>query len=405
MVVALHGGAAPLQVRLPATRPGFAWHVLADSAAPSGSANASGRHAEHRRAHGGAAARAAGRAARPRRCGRRARPAGSGGRHRRRVVGSRGPAPRHRRGHAAGAAAGHAPARPTRRRRSPTASPRLSDDAASPLPPALVVRAGEAGALRLGPALREGALRLVLDGEHGRHTVLNIDAAHGVAEPVAAPDGRVLWTRRIALPPLPAGRYLLRADGVAAPCHLTVAPPRCHLPAGLRAGGRATGLAVQLYSLRRARGDQGIGDLTDSGDAGPGRGAAGIAGDRAEPAARPVPAGPQPGQPVPSVRPPLPRSAVHRRRRAAGAGAGGGGRTRCGGAGVRRPRRRRSGGLPGGVGGQGPRARGGIRGVPPGRGLRRLRRRGRRGAARLCPFPGDRGAPRRGLAALAGGAE
>jgi glycogen operon protein len=140
---------------------------------------------------------------------------------------------------------------------------RLSEEAARPLPPVLVVRAGEGGALRLGPTLREGALRLAIEGEHGPLPALDIPAGQGVAEPIAAPDGRILWTRRIALPPLPSGRYRLRADGAEAACHLTVAPPRCHLPPGLRAGGRATGLAVQLYTLRRAQGDQGIGDLTD----------------------------------------------------------------------------------------------------------------------------------------------
>jgi len=80
---------------------------------------------------------------------------------------------------------------------------------------------------------------------------------------IVAPDGRLLRQRRIALPSLPSGRYRLRVEGAEGLCHLTMAPPRCHLPARLRAGGRAWGIAAQLYTLRRARGDQGIGDLTD----------------------------------------------------------------------------------------------------------------------------------------------
>jgi 4-alpha-glucanotransferase len=43
---------------------------------------------------------------------------------------------------------------------------------------------------------------------------------------------------------------------------LVVAPPRCHLPAPLRAGGRAWGWAVQLYALR-SRASWGMGDLGD----------------------------------------------------------------------------------------------------------------------------------------------
>ena len=140
---------------------------------------------------------------------------------------------------------------------------RLSDEAATPLPPALVVRAGEAGDLRLGPSLRDPALRLTIEGEDGCRMPLDIGAGHGIAEPVAAPDGRILPTRRISLPPLQAGRYQLGIDGTEAICHLTVAPPRCHLPAALRAGKRVWGIAAQLYTLRRAQGDQGIGDLTD----------------------------------------------------------------------------------------------------------------------------------------------
>ena len=270
VLVLLHGGAVPLEVTLPAPRPGFDWHRLADSAMPAApEAGVPDRWS------------VAGRAV---------------------VLLREVPAPRPARRDAAAAlgrlaaAAGiaegwwdlegrhHVTGEDTRRSllramhlpgdtlaEANDSLARLSEEASRALPPVLVVRAGQGGALRLGPALGEGALRLAIDGEHGALPPLDIAAGQGVAEPVAAPDGRILWTKRIALPPLPAGRYRLRVEGAEAACHLTVAPPRCHLPPGLRAGGRVTGLAVQLYTLRRAHreqgiGDQGIGDLTDLAD-------------------------------------------------------------------------------------------------------------------------------------------
>ena len=263
--VLLHGGAAPRQVTLPAPRPGFLWRVLADSAAPAVP-----------EADAPATLNIAPRAV---------------------VLLREAPAPRRiladssealgRLAASAGIATGwwdlegkhHVTGDDTRRAllramhlpgdtlaEATDSLARLSEEAARPLPSVLVVRAGEGGALRLGPALRDGALRLTIDGEDGDRETIDIAADQGVAEPVAAPDGRILWTRRVALPPLPAGRYRLLADGSDSMCHLTVAPPRCHLPVSLRAGGRATGIAVQLYSLRRGQGDQGIGDLTDLAD-------------------------------------------------------------------------------------------------------------------------------------------
>ena len=75
-----------------------------------------------------------------------------------------------------------------------------------------MVRAGEGGVLRLGPALAERALRLALVHEDGQRTLFDVAAGAGVVEPVATPDGRTLPTRRIAVPPLPAGRYRLLVD-------------------------------------------------------------------------------------------------------------------------------------------------------------------------------------------------
>ncbi|CAH2600328.1 4-alpha-glucanotransferase [Rhodovastum atsumiense] len=140
----------------------------------------------------------------------------------------------------------------------------LSEDMGRKLPPALVVRAGEPVTLRLGPAVPWGRLRLLVEREDGAQVPLAVAATEGVAEPLPTPDGRVLVTRRVALPPQPIGRHLIRIDGEpdGACCRLTVAPPRCHLPPLLRAGNRVFGVAAQLYSLRRAGGDQGVGDYT-----------------------------------------------------------------------------------------------------------------------------------------------
>ena len=59
---------------------------------------------------------------------------------------------------------------------------------------------------------------------------------------------------------LPPGRH--RVEGLTGATTLVVAPGRCHLPAGLEAGGRAWGWAAQLYAVR-SRASWGIGDLGD----------------------------------------------------------------------------------------------------------------------------------------------
>lgn len=136
---------------------------------------------------------------------------------------------------------------------------RLAEEAVRPLPFSAALAAHERGGLRLGPDLVGKRVDLALTGEDGVVRAWSIGADDGVAEPLALPDGRVVASRRIALPPLAAGRYTLAAGEVL--CRLTAAPPACYRPAALRAGGRAWGIAAQLYSLRR-QGDAGVGDFT-----------------------------------------------------------------------------------------------------------------------------------------------
>lgn len=123
--------------------------------------------------------------------------------------------------------------------------------------------------MRLGPDLARRAQELALTDEADQVRFLAVGPEDGVAEPLVLPDGRTVRTRRLALPPLPAGRYTLAWRDVR--CRLMVAPPFCHRPALLRAGGRAWGIAAQLYSLRRSpkgrdMGDTGLGDFTALGE-------------------------------------------------------------------------------------------------------------------------------------------
>ena len=137
---------------------------------------------------------------------------------------------------------------------------RLAEEAARPLPFAQILPALGGGQLRLGPALTGQRVELVLADAAGNTRPLAFPAEAGVAEPLVLPDGRVVASRRVPLPPLPAGRYTLSAGDTL--CRLTVAPAFCHRPPGLRAANpRAWGIAAQLYSLRRPD-DAGVGDFT-----------------------------------------------------------------------------------------------------------------------------------------------
>jgi glycogen debranching enzyme GlgX/4-alpha-glucanotransferase len=132
-----------------------------------------------------------------------------------------------------------------------------------PLPAALVANPGTPAALRLGPGTsgRDRWLNIEPLMQDLAPVRLKIAADDGVAEAFDAADGRRVVARRVALPVLPAGRYRLSLEGVAATTALTVAPARCHVLPGLANGGRGLGVASHLYTLRHAA-DQGVGDFT-----------------------------------------------------------------------------------------------------------------------------------------------
>lgn len=102
-------------------------------------------------------------------------------------------------------------------------------------------------------ALSSPSTTLVLIAEDGNQTTVPAE----VAPLVPSPDGSLCT--KLVLPPLATGHYqLVDERAPQAVCHLTIAPPRCHGPDGLR---NDFGVSAQLYALRSAQ-DQGIGDLT-----------------------------------------------------------------------------------------------------------------------------------------------
>ncbi|WP_421990396.1 glycogen debranching protein GlgX [Roseococcus sp.] len=110
------------------------------------------------------------------------------------------------------------------------------------LPAHIVARAEEPTEILLGDGM-PARLQLELTLEDGRTSAL-----------VLTPEGG-----RVALPPLPMGRHMLRWRGAL--CRITAAPPACYLPPSMEAGQRHFGLTAQSYSLRHAA-DQGMGDFT-----------------------------------------------------------------------------------------------------------------------------------------------
>ncbi len=103
------------------------------------------------------------------------------------------------------------------------------------LPPVMVLRSGQGVPARAG-------------GDTGEPLRLALETGEERPLPPSLPGD------------LPLGYHrLLGPEGATA---LIVAPPRCHLPALLRGGGRAWGWGVQLYAAR-SRASWGFGDLGD----------------------------------------------------------------------------------------------------------------------------------------------
>ncbi len=132
------------------------------------------------------------------------------------------------------------------------------------MPATLVAHEGEHAVLRLAPDNRRMPAALLMSLEDGRTETVRLDPGSLEFECVTALDGRSLHTVLARLPPLPCGRHRIvdeRAPELA--CNLTVAPRQCFLPA-LSPGQLLSGIAAQLYALRRP-GDQGAGDFTTLG--------------------------------------------------------------------------------------------------------------------------------------------
>ncbi|WP_431283310.1 glycogen debranching protein GlgX [Humitalea sp. 24SJ18S-53] len=127
-----------------------------------------------------------------------------------------------------------------------------------PLPASAVLRAGGHLALVVPEGRRDGITIQRADGGTEHHLLHPWELP--AAERIAADGARIrlhLWP----LPPLPAGRHVLRLDSAPdASCLLTLAPSRGFWPEALADGGRRFGIAAQLYTLRDGL-DRGMGDL------------------------------------------------------------------------------------------------------------------------------------------------
>ncbi|MGO8781478.1 MAG: glycogen debranching protein GlgX [Rhodomicrobium sp.] len=133
------------------------------------------------------------------------------------------------------------------------------------LPATLAAYEGEPIRLRLALDGRRIPAALLVNLEDGGEETVRLDPGSLEFECVTARDGRRVETLLAKLPPLPLGRHRIineRAPELA--CNLTVAPRQCFLPT-LPPGQLLSGIAAQLYALRRS-GDQGVGDFTTLGE-------------------------------------------------------------------------------------------------------------------------------------------
>ena len=140
---------------------------------------------------------------------------------------------------------------------------RLADDHdRRALPWSLVVREGEAVRVRLPLTDGRAPDALRVQREDGSASVIPLGPSDIEFVPFTALDGRPTEAAIAKLPQQPLGRHrIILEHRPELDCHLTISPGQCYLPDALRSGKKATGIAAQLYSLRRAQ-DQGIGDFT-----------------------------------------------------------------------------------------------------------------------------------------------
>ncbi|MGO9483235.1 MAG: glycogen debranching protein GlgX [Rhodomicrobium sp.] len=134
------------------------------------------------------------------------------------------------------------------------------------LPATLSSYEGEPFSLRIARGGGRMPAALILEREDGGTEPIRLDPSALESGSAAALDGTRVDTVLARLPARPAGRYRIFAE--SAPemaCHLTVAPRQCFLPERPASAPRLSGIAAQLYALRRA-GDQGVGDFTTLGE-------------------------------------------------------------------------------------------------------------------------------------------
>lgn len=107
---------------------------------------------------------------------------------------------------------------------------------------------------------------LIMEGEDESTKTIRLDPSELEFGSLTALDGRRVEILLAKLPPQPAGRYRIFSESrPETACNLTVAPRSCFLPERASSGERLSGIAAQLYALRRS-GDQGSGDFTTLGE-------------------------------------------------------------------------------------------------------------------------------------------
>lgn len=133
--------------------------------------------------------------------------------------------------------------------------------------PALLAVRGSRASLEINVSARDfgAALLWTLQLEGGARQAGTLSSADCPEAWRGEVDGTWITRRRFDLPvELPPGYHELelRLGGVGERCSLVCSPPQCFEPAGVAAGNRLWGVAVQLYTLR-SHDNWGMGDFAD----------------------------------------------------------------------------------------------------------------------------------------------